>query len=34
LQILEQDILARFSAAELAAASALHSTLPPLPELR
>jgi hypothetical protein len=34
LQILEQDILARFSTAELAAASALHSTLPPLPELR
>jgi len=34
LQILEQDILARFGAAELAAASALHSTLPPLPELR
>jgi hypothetical protein len=34
LQILEQDILARFSAAELSAASALHSSLPPLPELR
>ena len=34
LQILEQDILARFSAAELAAANALHSSLPPLPELR
>jgi hypothetical protein len=34
LQILEEDILARFSAAELSAASALHSSLPPLPELR
>lgn len=34
LLILEQDILPRFSAAELAAAIALHSTLPPLPELR
>jgi hypothetical protein len=34
LQILEQDILARFSAAELCAANALHSSLPPLPELR
>ena len=34
LQILEENILARFSAAELSAASALHSTLPPLPELR
>jgi hypothetical protein len=34
LQILEQDILPRFSTAELAAATALQATLPPLPELR
>ena len=34
LQILENDILSRFSAAELAAAQALRATLPPLPQLR
>lgn len=34
LQILEEDILPRFSAAELAAAAALVVGLPPLPELR
>jgi hypothetical protein len=34
LQILENDILSRFSAAELAAAEPLRSSLPALPELR
>jgi hypothetical protein len=34
LQILEEDILPRFGAGELAAAQALRGTLPPLPELR
>ena len=34
LQILEEDILPRFGAGELAAAESLRSTLPPLPELR
>ncbi|WP_180727388.1 hypothetical protein [Paraburkholderia largidicola] len=34
LQILEEDILPRFSAAELAAAHSLVAQLPPLPDLR
>jgi hypothetical protein len=34
LRILEEDILTRFSAHELAAAAALHSSAPSLPELR
>lgn len=34
LQILEEDILPRFGAGELATAETLRSTLPPLPELR
>jgi hypothetical protein len=34
LRILEEDILTRFSAHEIAAAGSLHSKLPPLPELR
>jgi hypothetical protein len=34
LQILEEDILPRFGAAELAAAAPLRRALPPLPELR
>jgi hypothetical protein len=34
LQILEEDILPRFGAGELAAAQVLRGTLPPLPELR
>jgi hypothetical protein len=34
LRILEEDILTRFSAQEIAAASSLHSSLPSLPELR
>jgi site-specific recombinase XerD len=34
LRILEEDILTRFSARELAAATPLSATLPPLPELR
>jgi site-specific recombinase XerD len=34
LQILEEDILTRFSARELATAEPLRGTLPPLPELR
>ena len=34
LTVLENDILSRFNAAELAAAEPLRSTLPPLPELR
>jgi hypothetical protein len=34
LQILENDILPRFGAAEFAAAQALRATLPPLPDLR
>jgi hypothetical protein len=34
LAVLENDILSRFNAAELAAAQSLRSTLPPLPELR
>ncbi len=34
LSILEEDILTRFSARELAAAESLRGTLPPLPELR
>jgi len=34
LRILEEDILARFSASELAAAARIASTLPPLPQLR
>ena len=34
LQILEEDILPRFGAGELAAAEPLRSTLPSLPELR
>ncbi len=34
LQILEQDILARFGTDQLASAEALMRTLPPLPELR
>jgi len=34
LRILEEDILTRFSASELAAAGPLRSALPPLPELR
>jgi hypothetical protein len=34
LRILEEDILTRFSARELAAATPLTATLPPLPELR
>jgi hypothetical protein len=34
LQILENDILSRFNAAELAAAEPLRASLPPLPELR
>lgn len=34
LQILEEDILPRFSAAELAAAHSLVTQLPPLPDLR
>lgn len=34
LKILEEDILTRFSAAELAAATALSRKQPPIPELR
>jgi hypothetical protein len=34
LRILEEDILARFSASELAAAARIASALPPLPQLR
>jgi hypothetical protein len=34
LQILEEDILTRFSARELATAEPLRGALPPLPELR
>jgi hypothetical protein len=34
LRILEQDLLPRFAAADLAAAEPLRATLPPLPELR
>ena len=34
LRILDEDILTRFSAGELASAARLHGTLPPLPELR
>lgn len=34
LRILEEDILTRFSARDLAAAEPLRSTLPPLPQLR
>jgi len=34
LRILEEDVLTRFSASELAAAIPWRSTLPPLPELR
>lgn len=34
LQILEEDILTRFGASELAAAEPVRSALPPLPELR
>jgi hypothetical protein len=34
MRILEEDILPRFSARELAAAEPLRSTLPPLPQLR
>ena len=34
LRILEEDILTRFSARELAAAAAIRATLPSLPQLR